>query len=52
MFTHLVKKNNKLICYNCKMVQKEIQPACKFCNYFFSNYEVIQLEKFQEENKV
>lgn len=48
MFAHLIKKSDKYICSNCKMQQKEIKETCSFCNYFFSNYEVIKLEKIQK----
>jgi len=51
MITHLVEKNDKLICHNCKMIQKEIKCTCWFCGYFFSNWEVLQLEKFFEKEK-
>ena len=52
MFTHLVKKNNKWICHNCRMEQKELRETCWFCDYFFSNYEVIAIERFKEQNEV
>lgn len=47
MFAHLVKKPDYYICSNCRMKQTEIKETCWFCGYFFSNWEVIQLENFK-----
>jgi len=50
MFTHLVKKPIGYICGNCRMKQQEIKDTCWFCGYFFSNYEVVLLENYKEQN--
>jgi len=52
MITHLVRKENKLICHNCRMEQKELRETCWFCGYFFSNYEVIAVEGFKKQNEI
>lgn len=49
MVTHLVRKGDKLICHNCRMEQKELRETCWFCDYFFSNYEIIVLENYKEK---
>ena len=50
MLTHLVRKDNKLICHNCRMEQKELRETCWFCNYFFSNYHVFLVENYNSIN--
>lgn len=47
MLTHLVRKENKLICHNCRMEQKELRETCWFCGYFFSNYHVLLVESYE-----
>lgn len=49
MVTHLVRKGDKLICHNCRMEQKELRETCWFCDYFFSNYEIMVLENYKEK---
>ena len=47
MLTHLVKKGNDFVCHNCRMKQKELRDTCWFCGYFFSNFEIIKIENFE-----
>lgn len=32
-------------CSNCRMVSKTLEPACKFCESFMSNYENFLIEQ-------
>lgn len=50
MITHLVKKPGGYICHNCRMKQQEIKETCWFCGYFFSNYEIVLLKNYKEQN--
>ena len=50
----VLKKNDKLYCSECRMVQMTLKPYCFFCGTSFSNYENLFLEyyKLVEEDKI
>lgn len=54
MMAELVRKNGKLICGCCRMIQSVLKPQCWFCEAVFSNFESIAIDGFvdQEIDKI
>lgn len=52
MIATLLTKNNKHICSNCRMEQKDLRAFCWFCDSFFSNYEEALLENYKDKEEI
>ena len=52
MIATLLTKNNKHICSNCRMEQKDLRAFCWFCDSFFSNYEEVALQYYKDKNTI
>lgn len=53
MVAKLKKKiDGNWYCSNCMMGQARPQPNCFFCGAMFSNWEEVEIGKYEEENKV
>ncbi len=50
MLTHIENKSKTLHCHNCHMQLQKLTPRCPFCNYWFSNYEVLIIQNFKDKN--
>ena len=46
--TYIVRKNDKMLCGNCRMRLPRLLYICPFCGGSFSNYQVILNELFHD----
>ena len=48
MTSYIVKKDNRMICGNCRMRLPRLILSCPFCESIFSNYEVVAAQLLHE----
>lgn len=46
--TYIVKRDNKLLCGNCRMHLPHLTYTCPFCGGGFSNYQTVLNELFYD----
>lgn len=46
--TYIVRKNNKMLCGNCRMQLPRLTYFCPFCEGTFSNYSTVLRELFHD----